>query len=77
MTTRQPRAVLALVSAAVFMAVLDDLAVTNALPGIAEELHVNVSGLQWVVAGYTLVLSATLLSGGAVGDRFGQRRAFL
>ncbi|MFI8939413.1 MFS transporter [Streptomyces syringium] len=77
MTTRHPRAVLALVSAAVFMAMLDNLAVTNALPSIGEELHVNVSGLQWVVAGYTLVLSATLLSGGAVGDRLGQRRAFL
>ncbi|MBB5119359.1 MFS transporter [Streptomyces eurocidicus] len=68
---------LAVVSTAAFMAMLDNLAVTNALPGMGENLGLGISGLQWVVASYTLVLAATLLSAGAVGDRLGQRWAFL
>ncbi|MFC5722016.1 DHA2 family efflux MFS transporter permease subunit [Streptomyces gamaensis] len=71
------KAVLAVVSAAAFMAMLDNLAVTNALPSMGESLGLGISGLQWAVASYTLVLAATLLSSGAVGDRLGQRRAFL
>ncbi|MFE5871388.1 MFS transporter, partial [Streptomyces roseifaciens] len=73
----RPGLVLAVVSSAVFMAMLDNLAMNNALPSISEELGVGVSGLQWVVAGYTLVIAATLLSASVVGDWLGQRRAFL
>ncbi|MCD9194720.1 MFS transporter [Streptomyces albireticuli] len=73
---RRPGIVLAVVSCAVFMAMLDNLVVNNALPSIGEELDTSVSGLQWVVAGYTLVFAATLLSASVVGDRLGQRRAF-
>ncbi|MEU2511605.1 DHA2 family efflux MFS transporter permease subunit [Streptomyces syringium] len=76
-TVRRPRYVLGVLSSAVFMAMLDNLAVNNALPHIGAELDVGVSGLQWVVAGYTLVLAATLLSGSAIGGRIGHRRAFL
>ncbi|MEV7027472.1 MFS transporter, partial [Kitasatospora sp. NPDC093558] len=74
---RQPGTVLAVVSTAAFMAMLDNLAITNALPSMGGSLGLGISGLQWAVASYTLVLAATLLSGGAVGDRLGQRRAFL
>ncbi|WP_370418386.1 MFS transporter [Streptomyces sp. QH1-20] len=73
----QPRILLAVVSTAAFMAMLDNLAVTNALPGMGRDLGLGISGLQWAVASYTLVLAATLLSAGAVGDRLGQRRTFL
>ncbi|MFI8825139.1 MFS transporter [Streptomyces sp. NPDC053431] len=74
---RHPGTVLTLVSAAAFMAMLDNLAVTNALPSMGESLGLGISGLQWAVASYTLVLAATLLSAGAVGARLGHRRAFL
>ncbi|GAA2710781.1 MULTISPECIES: DHA2 family efflux MFS transporter permease subunit [Streptomyces] len=74
--TRQRRA-LAVVAGAVFMAMLDNLALNNALPHIGAEMGLGISGLQWVVAGYTLVFAAFLLSGSVLGDRFGQRRVFL
>ncbi|WP_232267964.1 DHA2 family efflux MFS transporter permease subunit [Streptomyces gobiensis] len=64
-------------SSTVFMAMLDNLAVNNALPSIGEELDVGVSGLQWVVASYTLIFAATLLSASVLGDWLGQRPAFL
>ncbi|WP_327256333.1 MFS transporter [Streptomyces sp. NBC_01244] len=59
-----PGSVLAAVSAAAFMAMLDNLAVTNALPAMGEDLGLGTNGLQWAVASYPLVLAATLLSGG-------------
>ncbi|MCC2280087.1 MFS transporter [Streptomyces sp. ET3-23] len=76
-TSRHPRAALAVVCAAVFMAMLDNLAVNNALPSIAADLDAGVSKLQWVVAAYTLVFAATLLSASVVGGRLGQHRAFV
>ncbi|MBH1935805.1 DHA2 family efflux MFS transporter permease subunit [Streptomyces sp. AV19] len=68
---------LAVVSSSVFMAMLDNLAMNNALPRIGTEMGLGVSGLQWVVAGYTLPFAACLLSGSVLGDRLGQRRAFV
>jgi EmrB/QacA subfamily drug resistance transporter len=49
----------------------------NALPHIAEALGLSQSNQQWVVDGYTLALAALLLPAGALGDRFGRRRALL
>ncbi|GAA0396588.1 DHA2 family efflux MFS transporter permease subunit [Streptomyces luteireticuli] len=72
-----PATALAVVSSSVFMAMLDNLAMNNALPRIGTEMGLGVSGLQWVVAGYTLPFAACLLSGSVLGDRLGQRRAFL
>ncbi|MGW1072854.1 DHA2 family efflux MFS transporter permease subunit [Streptomyces sp. NPDC002537] len=76
---RQPRhtTALAVVSSSVFMAMLDNLAMNNALPRIGAEMGLGVSGLQWVVAGYTLTFAACLLSGSVLGDRLGQRRSFV
>ncbi|MFF4711032.1 MFS transporter [Streptomyces eurythermus] len=74
---RHPRLVLTVVCTGVFMAMLDNLAVTNALPTMGEELGLGISGLQWAMASYTLVLASTLLSAGTVGDLMGQRWAFL
>lgn len=58
------------------MVIVDVTAVNVALPSLGRSLHTGVSGLQWVVAGYTIVFAALLLSGGAFGDRQGAKRVF-
>jgi EmrB/QacA subfamily drug resistance transporter len=47
-----------------------------ALPAIARDFHLGMAGLQWVLNGYLLTLSALILLGGALGDRFSRRRIF-
>jgi len=71
-----PRALwtLAITSLAVFMVTLDNLVVTTAIPVIREDLHASLSGLQWTVNAYTLTFAVLLLTGAALGDRFGRRR---
>lgn len=59
------------------MAFLDASAVNVALPAIGMELGASLSGLQWIVTGYTLALASLVLLGGALGDRYGRRRVFL
>ena len=65
------------VSVAVFMASLDNLIVTTALPVIKMELGATLQGLQWTVNAYTLTFAVLLLSGAALGDRFGRKRMFM
>ena len=60
-----------------FMIMMDATVVNTALPDIGRSLHANVSGLQWVLDGYTLVFACLLLTGGSLGDRLGTRRVFL
>jgi len=60
-------------SGAVF---LEGSVVNVALPAIARDFHVGVVGLQWVLNGYYLTLSALMLLGGALGDRFHRPRVF-
>src|SRR6059036_1471241 len=64
----------AITSAALFMVTLDNLVVTTALPVIRRDLHAGLSGLQWTVNAYTLTFAVLLLTGAALGDRFGRRR---
>ena len=59
-----------------FMVILDSTIVNVALPALQADLHAEVSGLQWVVDSYLLVLAAGLLSAGALADRWGARRVF-
>ncbi|MES2262936.1 MAG: MFS transporter [Pseudomonadota bacterium] len=59
------------------MAMIDVTAVNTALSDIARDLAVPLSGLVWVVDGYTLTFAALLLAGGALGDRFGAKQAYL
>lgn len=59
------------------MAMLDNVVVSNALPRISSGLGAGMSGLQWVIEGYSLVYAALLLAGGTLGDRFGRRGFFL
>jgi EmrB/QacA subfamily drug resistance transporter len=68
---------LILVSAALFMVTLDNLVVTTALPSIRLDLGASIDSLEWTVNAYTLVFGVLLLTGAALGDRFGRRRMFV
>lgn len=67
----------AIVSIALFMVVLDNLVVTTALPSIRADLGGGLSALEWTVNAYTLSFAVLLLTGAALGDRFGRRRMFV
>src|SRR3954449_13454774 len=66
----------AITSTALFMVTLDNLVVTTALPVIRQDLHSGLSGLEWTVNAYTLTFAVLLLTGAALGDRFGRRLMF-
>ena len=66
----------AVTSLALFMVTLDNLVVTTAIPVIRRDLHAGISGLEWTVNAYTLTFAVLLLTGAALGDRFGRRRMF-
>jgi EmrB/QacA subfamily drug resistance transporter len=65
------------VSLATLMSYLDNNVVNVALPTIEHSLHLSVSGLEWIVSSYLLVLGGLLLVGGRVADVYGRRRMFL
>src|SRR6266850_628602 len=67
----------AITSIALFMTTLDNLVVTTALPVIRHDLHASLQGLEWTVNAYTLTFAVLLLTGAALGDRFGRRRLFV
>src|SRR5260221_13167118 len=64
-------------SAALFMASLDNLVVTTALPSIRAHLHASLAGLQWTVNAYRLTFAVLLLTGATLGERYGRRRMFV
>ena len=64
-------------SLGLFMVVLDNLVVTTALPSIRADLGASIEELQWTVNAYTLTFAVLLLTGAALGDRFGRRRMFV
>ena len=66
----------AITSVGVFMVTLDNLVVTTALPVIRNDLHASIENLEWTVNAYTLTFAVLLLTGAALGDRFGRRRMF-
>lgn len=54
-----------------------DVTIVNvALPAIQHDLHATLSGLQWIVDAYTLVVASLLMLSGSMSDRFGRRRVF-
>src|SRR4026209_728787 len=67
----------AITSVALFMTTLDNLVVTTALPVIREDLHASLSGLEWTVNASPLTFAVLLITGAALGDRFGRRRMFV
>src|SRR5438045_5336713 len=66
----------AITSVALFMVTLDNLVVSTAIPVIRRDLHASLSQLEWTVNAYTLTFAVLLLTGAALGDRFGRRRMF-
>jgi EmrB/QacA subfamily drug resistance transporter len=64
-------------SVALFMVTLDNLVVTMALPSIRLDLGATIEDLEWTVNAYTLSFAVLLLTGAALGDRFGRRRVFV
>src|ERR1035438_9957663 len=56
---------------------LDVTIVNIALPSIQRELHAPVSGLQWTIDAYTLVLASLLMLSGSTADRLGRKRTFM
>ncbi|MFZ1993372.1 MAG: DHA2 family efflux MFS transporter permease subunit [Solirubrobacteraceae bacterium] len=75
--TRRRGWTLAIVSVGLFMVVLDNLVVSVALPSIHRDLGASIQSLEWTVNAYTLSYAVLLLTGAALGDRFGRRRMFM
>lgn len=69
--------VVAATSIPMFMATLDNLVMTNALPVLHTELGASVEELQWFVNAYTLAFAGAILLASALGDRFGRRTVFV
>src|SRR5215472_7035963 len=76
MTKTQRIWTLVIVSLALFMVVLDNLVVSVALPSIRRDLGASIQSLEWTVNAYVLAYAVLLLTGAALGDRFGRRRMF-
>jgi EmrB/QacA subfamily drug resistance transporter len=68
--------VLAICCMSLFIVGLDSTIVNVALPDIGRDFHATVSGLQWTIDAYTLVLAALLMLSGSTADRLGRRRVF-
>jgi EmrB/QacA subfamily drug resistance transporter len=73
---RRRMLVLAICCLSLFMVGIDNTIVNVALPAIKTDLHASVSGLQWTVDAYTLVLASFLMLAGSTADRLGRRRTF-
>ena len=71
-----PLVTFVLVSTGLFMVTLDNLVVSTALPVIRVDLGASLQQLEWTVNAYTLAFAVFLLTGAALGDRFGRRRMF-
>src|ERR1019366_2920428 len=67
---------IALAGLGAFMTALDTLVVTTSLPVLRTSLHTGLAGLEWPVNAYNLSFACLLLTGAALGDRFGRRRMF-
>ena len=67
---------LGLTSLASFMMALDAMVITTAFATIRSEFGASVETLQWTVNAYNLTFAVLLLTGAALGDRFGRRRMF-
>ena len=70
------RLILAICCMSLLIVGLDNTIVNVALPSIGRELHTGVSGLQWTVDAYTLVLASLLMLSGSMADRLGRRLVF-
>src|SRR5436305_13259156 len=76
LTRRRRALVLAICCLSLFIVGLDNTIVNIALPSIRTDLHASMSGLQWTIDAYTLVLASLLILAGSTADRVGRRRTF-
>jgi len=68
---------LALASLGAFMSALDVVVVATALPTLRTHLGASLSDLEWTINAYNLVFGCLMLTGAALGDRFGRRRMYV
>src|ERR1700748_2632137 len=76
LSRRRRLLVLGICCMSLFIVGLDSTIVNVALPSIGRELHASVSGLQWTIDAYTLVIASLLMFSGSTGDRIGRRKMF-
>jgi EmrB/QacA subfamily drug resistance transporter len=76
LSSRRRTLILAICCMSLFIVGIDVTIVNVALPSIQRELHASVSGLQWTIDAYTLVLASFLMLSGSTADRIGRRRTF-
>jgi EmrB/QacA subfamily drug resistance transporter len=69
--------ILAICCTSLFIVAIDNTIVNVALPSIGRDFHTSLSGLKWIVDGYTLVLASLLMLSGSMADRIGRRRVFM
>jgi EmrB/QacA subfamily drug resistance transporter len=72
----RPRLILAICCLSLLMVAMNVTIVNVALPSIHHDLQASISGLQWVIDAYTMVVASLLMMGGSMADRFGRRRVF-
>jgi EmrB/QacA subfamily drug resistance transporter len=71
------RLILLVLCLSLLVVVIDNTILNTALPTLARDLHADTGALQWITDAYTLVFAALLITAGALGDRFGSRRALM
>ena len=76
LSRRRRMLVLAICCLSLFIFGVDSTIVNVALPSIQRDLHASVSGLQWTVDAYTVVIASVLILAGSTADRFGRRKVF-
>ena len=76
LSSRRKALILAICCMSLLIVGLDSTIVNVALPSIQHDLHASVSGLQWTIDAYTLVLASLLMLSGSTADRVGRRRTF-
>ncbi len=76
LSRRRRLLILAICCMSLLIVGLDVTVLNVALPSIQKELHATVSGLQWTIDAYTLVLASLLMLSGSTADRIGRRRTF-
>ncbi|MFJ9340650.1 MFS transporter [Streptomyces sp. NPDC101733] len=76
MSHRRRMLVLAICCMSLLIVSLDNTILNVALPSMRQELHASVSGMQWTIDAYTLVLASLLILAGSTGDRIGRRKVF-
>jgi EmrB/QacA subfamily drug resistance transporter len=76
LSDRRRMTILAICCMSLLIVAMDNTIVNVALPSIRRDLHASLSGLQWTIDAYTIVLASLLLLSGSTADRLGRRRTF-